>query len=176
MKTFVPFFLLTALLLLALVAQDIFPCISLLGQMPLLLVPTIFCFTALALSFPAALCFALITAILTGLMVMQLTNDHAEIGLGWFILFFMSWVILLQFLSSLTEGVRWEVHAIGSLLCTATFLLGEFFLLSVRRGGFIITGRAFSLMIVPSMASLFMAPLFYGFLQFFLPPAIPVKK
>lgn len=173
LKNFLSFCLLTLLLLLGLIIQDSLPSMPLLAQTPLLFVPIIFCFASLALSLPEALLFAVMTAVLTGLMAMQFPNNQPEIRLGWFILFFISWTILLQIFSALTEGVRWELHAIGSALCTATLLLGEFFLLSLKRGGFLINDRTFLLIVIPTGATLLMAPLFYGLLQFFLLPAIP---
>ncbi|MFI0347422.1 MAG: hypothetical protein ACH346_01435 [Chthoniobacterales bacterium] len=176
MKTFFPFCFLTILLLLAFVLQDAVPSIGFLGQVPLILVPTIFCFAALALTFPLALFFSLITAIISGLMIIEFPNDSPEIGLSWFVFFFMAWFIALQFLNDLTEGVRWEVHAIGSALCTTTLLFAEFLLLSLKRGHFSITERAMVLIITPGVISLFIAPLFYGFLQIFLLPATPAKR
>lgn len=170
MKTLLPFLFLLLLLLIAFVAQDTLSSIQLLGQAPLLFVPTIFCFSALAFTLPEALLFALITAILSYLMIAQFPNGHTEIKPGWFLFFFIGWTILLQFLSDLTDGVRWELHAIGSALCTATLLFGEFFILSLKRGHFLITERIFILILVPAGASLLIAPLFYCFLQFFLLP------
>lgn len=171
MKTVFPFLLLTFLLLLALMAQDLVVPASFLGQAKLLFVPLVFCFGALALPFPQALLFAVVTALLEGLMVMRITNDHVDIRLGWFFFFFIVWTVLLQFVSDLTHGIRWEVHALGSGLCTASFLLGTFLLVSFDRAHFFMRPITLFLIIVPSGAAVFLAPLCYATLQFLLPPA-----
>ncbi len=171
MKAFFSFSFLFFLLLVALVCQDLFAPIASLGQAKLLFVPLIFCFAALALPLSQALLFALATAVFEGLMVMHSVNDHVEIRLGWFIFFFMIWTVLLQFTSELTSGIRWEVHALGSALCTGTFLAGEFLLLAFDRGHFSITIVTFLLIAIPSGAALLLAPLCYAMLQFLLPPA-----
>lgn len=175
MKTFFPFLLLLFLLVLALISQDFLTPVAFFGQAQLLFVPLVFCFAALALPFPQALLFALVTAILEGLMVMRIVNDHVEIRLGWFIFFFMIWAVFLQFMSDLTSGIRWEVHALGSGLCTATFLVGEFLLLSFDRGHFSMTTALFPLIAIPSGSALLVAPLCYAMLQFLLPPAKPAR-
>lgn len=175
MKSLFPFLLLTFLLLLALVLQDIVVSASFLKQAQLLFFPIIFCFGALVLPLPRALLFALMTAVFEGLMILHINNDHAEIGLGWFIFFFMSWTVLLQFLSELTNGIRWEVHALGSGLCTATFLLWTFFLLSFHRGSFPVTPAVFFLIMIPSGVAILLAPICYAMLQFLLPPVRPQR-
>ena len=175
MKSFFPFTLLIILLLLAMITQDVLPSMPFFGQTHLILVPMIFCFAALALPFPFALLFALVTGVLQGLMVMSFHHGHVEIRLGWFIFFFIIWAVLLQFLSDRTDGVRWELHALGSGLCTASFLFGEFFLLSFSRGHFSITDTVLLLALIPGGIALFIAPLFYAVLQFLLPPAKPLR-
>lgn len=150
--------------------QDFFSSIVFFGGAHLLLFPIIFCFAVLALPFPFALFFGVMTGLLEGLMVMHIQDGHVEIRLGWFLFFFMAWTMALQFLSDLTEGVRWELHALGSGFCTATFLLGEFFLLSFSRGNFSMPGEVFLLSFFPAGAAFLLAPIFYGLLQFLLCP------
>lgn len=170
MKIIFPFLLLTALLIVALIAQDLVVPAPFLGQAQLFFVPIIFCFGALVLPLPRALLFAFLTAILEGLMVAHVDHDHIEIRLGWFIFFFMIWTVLLQWMSNLINGVRWEIHALGSALCTATFLMGTFMLLAVDRGAGSFASTTLLLIFVPSAASLLLAPLCYVALQFLLPP------
>lgn len=176
MKSIFSFLLLLGLLILTIVTQDLFPPMAFLGQAHLMLLPIIFCFAVLALSLPSALFFALVTGTLQGLLVMQVHNQHVEIKLGWFIFFFMGWTFLLQFLSDLADGVRWEIHALGSSLCTATLLLGEFFLLSLSRGHFIVSSHVLFLIGASAGITLFLAPFFYLFFQFLLAPAKPLRS
>ena len=108
-------------------------------------------------------------------MTLSFQHDHVEIGLGWFIFFFMSWSVILQLVSDLTGGIRWELHSLGSALCTVTFLLGEFLLISLHRGHFSITAASLIFIAIPSAIALLISPLLYALLQFLLPPAAPVR-
>ena len=170
MKSFFLFLFLFVLLLITVTVQDLFPSLLFFGQAHLLFFPIIFCFAVLALPFSEALFFGMITGLIEGLMIMHIHDGHVEIRLGWFILFFMLWALALQLLSNLTDGVRWELHALGSGLCTATFLLGEFFLLSCSRGHFLMTGEVLLMSVLPAGAAFLLAPCFYGLLQFLLCP------
>ncbi|HLB34273.1 MAG: hypothetical protein A3F67_06590 [Verrucomicrobia bacterium RIFCSPHIGHO2_12_FULL_41_10] len=163
--------ILLALLLGAFILQDTLPAFSFFSQLHLLLVPVVFCFGVLVLPISSAFFFALITAVLQGLIAQPFLDGHVEIGLGWYILFFMIWTFLLQWLSDITGGVRWELHAIGSVLCAVTLLCGEFIILSVKRGNFSLTETTTLFLIISSGASFLVAPLFYYLAQFLLPPA-----
>lgn len=171
MKTVFSFFFLFLLLVIALVLQDTFSGSIGFYQIHLYLVPVVFCFGALILSFPAALIFALTTGLLEGLMTLSFHTHRAEIGIAWFILFFIAWAFLLQFVTELTDGIRWELHALGSAFFTASLLTGEWILISWHRGSFNITVSTFLLIAIPSAISLLLAPLLYYTLQFLLPPA-----
>ncbi len=174
MKPLPLFLLLLVLLLLTLVLETLLPAMSFSGEAHLVLFPMIFSFAVLVLPFSGALSFAVITGLIQGLLVMQIENEHVEIQLGWFIIFFVSWALILQFISDITTGVRWELHALSAGLLTVTFLLGEFFFLTFARGNFLITKEVFFLCFVPAGFSFLLAPLCYWLLQFLLsrPPHI----
>jgi len=169
MKTAFSFFFLLLLVIIALVLQDTFSgCIGF-YQIHFFLIPVVFCFGALILSFSAALFFGLATGLLEGLMTLSFHAHRAEIGISWFIFFFVIWAFLLQFITELTDGIRWELHALGSALFTASFLAGEWILISWNRGSFTITPMTFVLIAIPSAISLLLAPILYYSLQFLLP-------
>ena len=73
----------------ALIAQEFIPPLSFLGGAHLLLVPVLFCYGALWLSFPTMLAFALFTGLLSDLAFLHVVGDHVEIGLGWSVLFYV---------------------------------------------------------------------------------------
>ncbi|MBX9577220.1 MAG: hypothetical protein K2W97_01945 [Chthoniobacterales bacterium] len=171
MKTFFSFFFLLFLVVIALVLQDTFSGNIGFCQIDLFLVPVVFCFGALTLSLPAALFFALITGMLEGLMTLSFHAHRAEIGITWFVFFFIAWAFLLQFVTALTGGIRWELHALGSALFTASLLAGEWILISWHRDSFSITSMTIFLIAIPSALSLLLAPLLYYGLQFLLPPS-----
>jgi|LauGreDrversion2_6_1035139.scaffolds.fasta_scaffold15352_2 hypothetical protein len=170
MKPLPLFLFLLVLLLLTMALEATLPFIPFLGQVHLILFTIIFCFAALVLPFSGALFFGFITGLLEGLLVMQIYDQHVEIRLGWFILFFTLWALVLQCVSDLTDGIRWELHTLGTGLCTATFLLGEFLLITFSRGNFFITRDVFVVSLLAAGISFILAPLFYGCLQFLLSP------
>lgn len=170
MKSFLTFVLLLFLSIVAIVLQDLFSGSMGLYQTHLYLLPIVFCFAVLVLSFPTALCFSLITGLLEGLMSFSSLHQRLEVGVLWFVLFFMIWTCLLQFCTELTDGIRWELHALGSALVTATLLTGEWILISWHRGSLNITSMTLMLIIAPSAIALLLAPLFYYSLQILLPP------
>ncbi|KAB2644492.1 MAG: hypothetical protein DVB29_02225 [Verrucomicrobia bacterium] len=170
MKPLTLFLFLLVVLLLTMSLEALVPSLAFLGQVHLVFFTIIFCFAALALPFFGSLFFGFITGLIEGLLVLEIHGQHVEIRLGWFIIFFMLWAFMLQLVSDITDGVRWELHSLGAGLCTATFLLGEFFLLSFSRGNFFITGEVFLLSFLSAGISLILAPLFYGCVQFWLSP------
>jgi len=170
MKTFFSFFFLLLLVIIALALQDTFSGAIGFYQVHLFLVPVVFCLGALILPFSTALFFGFITGLLEGLMTLSFQAHHPEIGIAWFIFFFIAWACLLQFITELTDGIRWELHALGSALFTASLLAGEWILLSWHRDSFSITTTTLLLIMIPSALSLLLAPLLYYSLQFLLPP------
>jgi hypothetical protein len=133
------------------------------------LLPVVFCFGVLALPLLPALFFALTTAVVQGLLLLQVQAGQAEFGLTWTVVFFLCWAILLQMTSETTHGMRWELHALGSALVTFTLLGGEFVMLCIVRGGFPLDPAALLRIAVPSAAALLIAPLLYLMLRSLVP-------
>ncbi len=171
MKILFSFFFLLVLLLIAQVAQDTFSGAIGFYQIHLYLTPLVFCFAALILSLPAALLFGFMTGALEGLLTLSFNAHRPEIALGWFIFFFISWTLLLQFITELTDGIRWELHALGGAFCTASLLVGEWILIAWHHDSFSITPATLMLIAIPSAIALLLAPLLYYSLQFLLPPS-----
>ena len=169
MKRVFSFFFLFLLMVIALVLQDILSIAVGMYQIHLFLVPIVFCFGAIALTRAAALYFAVITGLLEGLLVLPFHAHRPEIGITWFVLFFMTWVLLLQGAIGLTDGIRWELHALGSALFTASLLTGEWLMISWHCGFSNITSMTLMLIVIPSALSLLLSPLLYYSLQFLLP-------
>ena len=170
MRTTLLFLFLFLLLPVAVVIQDLLPDVPPVRERVLLL-PILFCFAALALPLIPALFFALITALVQGLILMHIESGQMEFGLVGPVVFFLSWAILLQMASDATHGMRWELHALGSALVTLTLLGGEFLLLCLKRGGFPLDTTVLLRMGVPAAASLLIAPLFYLLLASLVPLA-----
>jgi hypothetical protein len=175
MKTTLLFFLLLILLPVALVIGELLPAIPP-DQEALLLLPVIFCFGALALPLLPALLFALATAVMQGLLLMQIQAGQADFGLVCPIVFFVSWTIVLQMASEVTHGMSWELHAIGSFFVTLTLLTGELLILCVKRGGFPVEMTVLLRIGIPAVAALLISPIFYLLLRSLVPIATEVAQ
>jgi len=160
--------LLLCLLPVAVVIQDLLPALPP-SQERIQLLPVLFCFGALALPFIPALFFALATALIQGLVLLQFQSGQAEGGLAPAILFFFGWAIVLQMSGEVTHGLRWELHALGSFLVTITMLGGEFLMICAKRGGLPVDMTLLTRLAVPSGVSLLLAPLLYLLLRSLVP-------
>jgi hypothetical protein len=160
--------LLLCLLPVVVVVQDFLPILPP-AQERIQLLPVLFCFGALALPFIPALFFALATALIQGLILLQFQSGQAENGLAPAIVFFLCWTIALQMTGEITHGLRWELHALGSFLVTITMLGGEFLMICAKRGGLPLSIDVLTRVAVPSGASLLLAPMLYLLLKSFVP-------
>lgn len=152
---------------LALVAQEFLPGIPFLDGAKVLIVPVLFCYAALWMPFPAMLAFALYTGLLSDLSALHVVGDQVEIGLGWSMLFYVIAGSLLQGARPLFLEGRWEVHCLGSATVTLVLLLGQYLMVCLRRGSFMVDGAVFWHITGPAIAALFLAPLVYFLLGLF---------
>ena len=159
----------------ALIAQEFIPPLSFLGGAHLLLVPVLFCYVALWLSFPTMLAFALLTGLLSDLAFLQVIGDHVEIGLGWSVLFYVLAGTALQPLRPIFQEGRWEVHCLASGAVTLLLLLSQYTMVCLRRGSFLFDGTIFWHMAGPAVFALLIAPLVYFFFNL-LPAGNPVRQ
>ena len=106
------FIILLVLLPVSSVIQDLLPGIPP-AQERLLLLPVVFTFGVLALPLVRALWFALATALVQGLSLLQIQSGQMEMGLTMPVVFFLCWAIVLQMTSEATHGLRWELHALS---------------------------------------------------------------
>ena len=123
----------------------------------------------LALPLIPALFFALATALLQGLILLQIQGGEAELGLVGPVVFFLSWAMVLQMASEATQGMRWELHALGSAAITLTLLAGEYLILCAKRGGFPVDSTVLLRIATPSALALLIAPLLYLLLGSLVP-------
>ena len=65
--------------------------------------------------------------------------------------------------------MRWEVHAFGSAVVTLTLLGVEFLVLCVKRGGLPLEMTVLLRIVIPSVASLLIAPMLYFALRNLVP-------
>lgn len=168
MKQTLLFVLLLLLLPLSVAVQDTLPAIPV-AQARIQLLPILFCFAMLALPLLPALFFALVTALVQGLVLLQIQGGQSELGLTLPIVFFVAWAIVLQMTSEATHGMRWELHAFGSALVTLTLLGGEFLVLCIKRGGFPLEMTVGLKVVIPALVAPFIAPALYFLLRGLVP-------
>jgi len=162
------FIILAVLLPVAVALQDLLSPIPPF-QARIQLLPIVFCFGVLALPLVPALFFALLSALVQGLALLQIQSGQVELGMTTPVVFFLLWAIVLQMASEATHGMRWEVHAFGSGLVTLTLLGGEFLALCFRRGGFPVEMMVLLRIAIPSAAALLLAPPLYFLLRNLVP-------
>jgi hypothetical protein len=166
---------LVAAIYLALIAQEFIPPLGFLGGAHLLLVPLLFCYGALWLSFPAMLGLAVFTGLLSDLAFLHVVGDRVEIGLGWSILFYVIVGTALQPLRPLFLAGRWEVHCLASGAVTFLLLLAQYLMVCLRRGSFLFDGTIFWHLVGPAVLALLLAPV-AGFLLGLLPAGRPAQR
>jgi len=174
MKTVLLFPFLLVLLFASAALQDLLPGIPP-CQERILLLPVVFCFGMLALPPIPALFLALATAVIEGLMTLQVQSGQVEFGITAPVVFFLSWAIVLQMASEATQGMRWELHSLGSACVTATLLGGQFLLICIHRGGLNPDLSVALRIAVPAATSLLIAPLLYVSLASLVPVAPEVR-
>ena len=168
MRQGILFIILLLLLPIAVAVQDLLPAIPPFKERVQLL-PVVFCFGVMALPLVPSLYFALATALVQGLVLLQIQSGQVELGLTVPVVFFLTWAILLQMASEATHGMRWEVHALGSAAVTLTLLGVEFLVLCVKRGGLPLEMTVLLRVVIPSVAALLIAPLLYFALRKLVP-------
>lgn len=156
---------LVAAVYLAVLLQDFIPQLAFLDDARIQLVPVVFCYAALWLSFPAMLGFALYTGLLTDLANLHIIGDRVEIGLGWSMLFYVALGTALHTLRPFFLAGRWEIHALASASGTILLLLGQYLMVCLRRESFIFNQTVAAQIAGPALVALLLAPLLCLFLH-----------
>ena len=151
----------------AVVAQDFLPAMPFFAGAHILLLPVVVCYALLWMPFPAALGFALYAGLLGDLASLHVDGDRVEIGLGWSMLYYVLLAATLHFAGKTVDGLRWEIHCLASGAATFFLLAGQYLMLCLRRGSFVLDGAVFAQIAGPSLAALLLAPLLYFFFGLF---------
>jgi hypothetical protein len=146
----------------AFLLQQALPEIHVLHGARFVFVPMIFCYAAMALPFPAMLFAAFFTGLFSDLMYLNVVGGRVEIALGCSIVFFVIYGSIANGLRpSFLRGQWWPLIPL-SVLCTWSFLIMQFTMISLRRGEFVfeeaILWRAFA----PGLLAGLLAPLLYA--------------
>lgn len=131
--------------------------------------PVILAYGALALPFPGALALAFCNGLFWDALTVQILNPAAmtgkaplvEIPLGWSIMVYGVLAVLVHGLRPLFLRGRWEVHCLASGFCTAAILLGEYSMITFRRGGLVFPQELWARILLPGFFAMLIAVVVY---------------
>ena len=127
--------------------------------------PVLVFYGAMALPFPLVLVLAFWAGFLLDTFNAQVVGTHVEISLGSSILLYAVLAGIMHGLRPLFARGRWEVHCIMSGLCTSAILLGQYLMLSFRRGSLFFSREVWWQIGGPGLLAMLMAPLVFWMLH-----------
>ena len=152
---------------LAFLLQQCLPALGACHGARLVLVPTIFCYAAMVLPFPAMLGIAVYTGLLTDLMYLHAVDGKVEIALGWSIVFFVMFGLIAQGLHGSMLHGRWWPFVLLSALGTSALLFLQLVMICFRRDEFVFEIAGLWRILAPGfMAAVFAPVLYLGILPF----------
>jgi len=170
MKDTLTLFSLVVCCFLLIILQEHIPAFGSFGNSRIQLVPMLFCFGALLLSFPVMLLWAMVAGLLLDLSQLQFVGSTPEISFGVGAMYFL-------LLGAACHGTRplflkgsWWILSILSFTGTAFFLFLQYILLSLRRfesGGLFWSEDVLWRILFPAAIAMLIAPLlptFYSLL------------
>ena len=127
--------------------------------------PVLVFYGAMALPFPLVLVLAFWAGFLLDTFNAQVVGTHVEISLGSSILLYAVLAGIMHGLRPLFARGRWEVHCIMSGLCTSALLVGQYLMLSFRRGSLFFSREVWWQIGGPGLLAMLMAPLVFWMLH-----------
>ncbi len=155
------FFILSVLILGAMIFQLFLPPILLLGGSAVLFVPILYFYGCLSLPFPLMLALTFFTGLLQDLVQVPQIKGHIDFPLGTSILIYLVPGLVMHGLKPLFQKHLLGTHyvlALLSALLTPFILLAQYAILSFERGGFYFKDVIAWRIIGPGIISLFIAP------------------
>lgn len=109
-----------------------------LGPVPMMharvmLMPVIFFYGALALPVWGMLALSLLGGLMWDALNTQFVEGVPEIAAGWSIVLYALLGGIMNGFRPLFQRGRWEVHCLMTGVCTSLLVLGEYFMLTIRR-------------------------------------------
>lgn len=145
----------------AFLVQQSLPGIHVLQGARLVFVPMIFCYAAMVLPFPAMLVVAAFTGFLSDLMYLHIVAGQVEIALGCSIVFFVIFGCMANGVRvSYLRGRWWPVIPL-SIVCTSSYLLMQFAMISLRRESFFFDPAVLWRIFAPGLLAGLFAPLLH---------------
>ncbi|PYI89020.1 MAG: hypothetical protein DMF03_08915 [Verrucomicrobia bacterium] len=159
------FLILMVLVFVAQIVEFFIPPLDWMYNAHIYITPMLVFYGAMALPFPLMLVLAFWAGFLLDTFNTQVVGTHVEISLGSSILLYAVLAGIMHGLRPLFARGRWEVHCIMSGLCTSAILLGQYLMLSFRRGSLFFSREVWWQIGGPGLLAMLMAPLVFWILH-----------
>ena len=159
------FVILMGLVFMAQIVEFFIPPLEWMYNAHIYITPVLVFYGAMALPFPLVLVLAFWAGFLLDTFNAQVVGTHVEISLGSSILLYAVLAGIMHGLRPLFARGRWEVHCIMSGLCTSAILLGQYLMLSFRRGSVFFSREVWWQIGGPGLLAMLMAPLVFWMLH-----------
>jgi len=159
------FLILMGLVFVAQIVEFFIPPLEWMYNAHIYITPVLVFYGAMALPFPLVLALAFWAGFLLDTFNAQVVGTHVEISLGSSILLYAVLAGIMHGLRPLFARGRWEVHCIMSGLCTSALLLGQYLMLSFRRGSLFFSREVWWQIGGPGLLAMLMAPLVFWILH-----------
>jgi hypothetical protein len=159
------FLILMGLVFVAQIVEFFIPPLDWMYNAHIYFTPVLVFYGAMALPFPLVLVLAFWAGFLLDTFNAQIVGAHVEISLGSSILLYAVLAGIMHGLRPLFARGRWEVHCIMSGLCTSAILLGQYLMLSFRRGSLFFSREVWWQIGGPGLLAMLMAPLVFWVLH-----------
>ena len=159
------FVILMGLVFVAQIVEFFIPTLDWMYNAHIYITPVLVFYGAMALPLPLVLMLAFWAGFLLDTFNAQVVGTHVEISLGSSILLYAVLAGIMHGLRPLFARGRWEVHCIMSGLCTSAILLGQYLMLSFRRGSLFFSREVWWQIGGPGLLAMLMAPLVFWMLH-----------
>ena len=156
------FLFLMVLVFVAQIAEFFIPPLDWMSNAHVYITPVLVFYGAMALPLPLCWCWCSGLVFCWMQLTAQVIGSHVEISFGSSILLYAVLAGIMHGLRPLFARGRWEVHCIMTGICTSALLLGQYLMLSFRRGSIFFSREVWWQIGGPGLLAMIMAPLFFG--------------
>jgi hypothetical protein len=155
------FCVLIFLVFVAQIAEFFIPPLDWMSNAHVYITPVLVFYGAMALPLPLLLVLVFWAGFLLDALTAQVIGGRVEISFGSSILLYAVLAGIMHGLRPLFARGRWEVHCVMSGLCTSALLLGQYLMLSFRRGSIFFSREVWWQIGGPGLLAMIMAPLVF---------------
>ena len=155
------FLVLMVLVFIAQIAEFFIPPLDWMSNAHIYITPVLVFYGAISLPLPLLLVLVFWAGFLLDAVTAQVIGSHVEISFGSSILLYAVLAGIMHGLRPLFARGRWEVHCIMSGVCTSALLLGQYLMLSFRRGSIFFSREVWWQIGGPGLLAMIMAPLVF---------------